>query len=74
MLFKLYGTQGVLGVQDYATYDPGTGVQHYAIPVGEYLTGNITRLVLANDDDANDDDRLMRFDPDPLDRLLCVLP
>ncbi len=51
-MFQLYGTQS-WGMQDYHDYDPVGGTQHYLIPVGQFFTGTMTRLVLATDDDAS---------------------
>ncbi|PCI57211.1 MAG: hypothetical protein COB36_02810 [Alphaproteobacteria bacterium] len=51
--FALYGTQnwGLTGEKTYAA-DAGEWV-HYSIDVGNYYTGNFTKLFFANDDDAN---------------------
>ncbi len=49
--FQVYGTQ-TWGLQAYRTYDPGSGVVHYTIPVGQYFTGTFTRLIFANDHDV----------------------
>ncbi len=50
--FQLYGTQ-TWGLQDHNDY-VGPGVKHYVIPVGEFFTGDMSRLVFVNDDDAGD--------------------
>ena len=51
-LFQLYGSD-TTGLQSYRIDNAGDGFQHFTIPVGQYYTGEMTRLVLANDDDAN---------------------
>ena len=51
-LFQLYGTERG-GLQAFRNYDPANGLQHFVIPVGEFFTGDMTRLVLVNDDDAS---------------------
>ncbi len=53
-IFQLYGTQ-TWGLQDYRDYaNSAPGVQHHAIPVGKFFTGEMSYLVFANDDDASD--------------------
>ncbi len=51
-VFQLYGTQ-TWGLQDHNDY-VGPGVKHYVIPVGQFFTGDMSRLVFVNDDDAGD--------------------
>ena len=52
-LFQLAGTQKPLGLQDYyGQYTAGDGWVHYEIAVGQFFTGDFSRLVLAGDDDA----------------------
>ena len=53
--FQVYGTQS-WGEQAFRNY-PGSGVVHYTIPVGQYFTGNFTRLIFANDHDVPAPDR-----------------
>ncbi len=51
--FQLYGTQ-TWGRQTYRNYASSAGeVVHYAIPIGEYFTGDLPYLILASDDDAD---------------------
>ncbi len=47
--FKVHGTQNY-GVTNYDNYAGGT--QTYVIPVGNFYTGNMDRLVFINDNDA----------------------
>ncbi|KAA1245598.1 M20/M25/M40 family metallo-hydrolase [Aquimarina sp. RZ0] len=49
MYFKVYGTQNY-GITNYNDYTRGT--KSYTIPVGDYYTGAMDRLVLVNDNDA----------------------
>ncbi len=49
--FQVYGTQA-WGNQAYHDYT-GSGPAHYAIPVGQYVTGDMPYLVFAGDDDAH---------------------
>ncbi len=51
-VFQLYGTQQWWVQQDFHNYEASNGWKHYVIPVGEYFTGNVTELVLVNDNDA----------------------
>lgn len=48
-VFKVYGTQNY-GVTNYDNYSGGT--TKYIIPVGNFYTGNMDRLVFVNDNDA----------------------
>ncbi len=50
--FQLYGTQsfGLQQFRDYAT--AGGQWRHYTIPVGQFLTGGVTRLFFINDHDV----------------------
>ncbi len=50
--FQLAGTQSWWAHQDYNNYQVSSGWKHYVIPLGEYLTGSISQVVLAADDDA----------------------
>ena len=52
--FQLHGTQAWWGHQDFNNYDPVAGQKHYVIRVGEFFTGNVSELVFANDDDADE--------------------
>lgn len=56
-LFQLYGIQGDQSgwqpIRTYETYSDGDGWTTYTIPVGQYYTGDMTVLVLGNDDDRN---------------------
>ncbi|KZS39104.1 hypothetical protein AWE51_11130 [Aquimarina aggregata] len=47
--FKVYGTQNY-GITNYDNYTSGTIT--YKIPVGDFYTGNMDRLVFINDNDA----------------------
>ncbi len=47
--FKVHGTQNY-GVTNYDNYSSGT--KRYTIPVGDFYTGNMNRLVFTNDNDA----------------------
>ncbi len=47
--FKVHGTQNY-GVTNYDNYSSGT--TKYTIPVGNFYTGNMDRLVFVNDNDA----------------------
>ncbi len=52
--FQLFGTQ-TWGLQAYRNYASTAGdAVHYTIPVGEFFTGDISRLVFFTDDDAAD--------------------
>ena len=46
--FTLAGTQSYFGIRD---YENGTG--HYIIPIGQYFTGEISRVVFGNDHDVS---------------------
>ncbi len=48
--FRVYGTQNY-GVGNYDNY-PGSGTVTYTIPVGNFYTGTMDRLVFINDNDA----------------------
>ena len=48
-VFKVHGTQNY-GVTNYDNYSSGTVT--YVIPVGNFYTGNMDRLVFVNDNDA----------------------
>ena len=48
--FRVYGTQNY-GVGNYDNY-PGSGTVTYTIPVGNFYTGAMNRLVFINDNDA----------------------
>lgn len=50
--FRLFGTQD-WGRDAYATYDLGDGWVRYEIPVGQYYTGDVDSLVIANDHDVS---------------------
>ncbi len=51
--FKLYGTEG-WGISDYNNYaSSASAVQHYVIPVGQYLTGSMEYLFFVNDHDVS---------------------
>ncbi len=52
-VFKIYGSQN-WGIQDFSY--SGTGVQHFTIPVGQYMTGDFDFLVFANDHDVTNPD------------------
>ena len=52
--FQLCGTQSWWGHQDFNNYDVSVGWQHYTIPLGEFLTGDIAQLVFAADDDISE--------------------
>jgi hypothetical protein len=47
--FKLYGTETWTGTNTAFSY--ASGVQHFAIPVGQYYTGNMNYMFFANDHD-----------------------
>jgi hypothetical protein len=49
--FQLYGTQ-TWGIQNFRTYTDGAGVVSYSIPVGDFFTGDYTRLIFAMDHDV----------------------
>ena len=49
--FQLYGTQ-VWGIQDFRTYTDGAGLVNYSIPVGDFFTGDFTRLIFVMDHDV----------------------
>ncbi|MDY8109392.1 M10 family metallopeptidase C-terminal domain-containing protein [Fulvimarina sp. 2208YS6-2-32] len=50
-MFQLAGNQ-TSGIQNYrGDYVDGAGVRHYEIAVGEYFTGDFSKLVLVMDDD-----------------------
>ena len=52
--FQLHGTQ-TLGNQDFNTYPTNTdsdGWKHFAIPVGQYYTGDVSYLFFVNDHDG----------------------
>jgi hypothetical protein len=57
-LYKLYGTQSVASTGAYNfdgthdTYTDGDGWVRYEIPVGEAFQGDVSALVLVNDDDG----------------------
>jgi FlaG/FlaF family flagellin (archaellin) len=51
--FRLFGTQD-WGRSTYDTYDLGDGWVRYEIPVGQYYTGDVDSLVIANDHDVPD--------------------
>ncbi len=48
--FRVYGTQNY-GVGNFDNY-PGSGTRTYQIPVGNFYTGSMDRLVFINDNDA----------------------
>ncbi len=48
--FRVYGTQNY-GVGNYDNYG-GSGTKTYTIPVGNFYTGNMNRLIFINDNDA----------------------
>ncbi|WP_158237302.1 trypsin-like peptidase domain-containing protein [Aquimarina sp. MAR_2010_214] len=48
--FRVYGTQNY-GVSNYDDYS-GSGTKKYTIPVGNFYTGSMDRLVFINDNDA----------------------
>ncbi|MDY8136463.1 M36 family metallopeptidase [Aquimarina sp. 2201CG5-10] len=50
MYFKVYGTQNY-GVTNFDNYSSGTTT--YTIPVGNFYTGDMDRLVFINDNDAS---------------------
>jgi flagellin-like protein len=50
--FQLYGTQN-WGRNDFDSYDLGDGWVRYEIPVGQYYTGDVDSLVIANDHDVS---------------------
>jgi len=50
--FRLFGTQN-WGRSTYDTYDLGDGWVRYEIPVGQYYTGDVDSLVIANDHDVS---------------------
>lgn len=49
--FRLFGTQN-WGRGTYDTYDLGDGWVRYEIPVGQYYTGDVDSIVIANDHDV----------------------
>ncbi len=51
-LFQLEGTE-TWGVQTFHNYEVGTGSKFYRIPVGEYYTGRMYRLVFTMDHDID---------------------
>ena len=53
-LFRIYGSQN-WGISSYATYDNVPAWHSYKIPVGEFYTGDFTKLFFAADDDARSD-------------------
>ncbi len=55
--FKLHGTQnnGTDVIQDFDTYGGDGSVERFVIPVGQFLTGSFSYLVLTADDDADGD-------------------
>jgi len=57
--FELYGSQ-TWGRQDFHNY-PGSGVQHYVIPVGQFYTGNIFYLTFTNDHDVSNPNAVSIF-------------
>ncbi len=50
--FQLFGTQTWAIYQNFHTYNTANGVQHFTIPIGQFLTGTYTRVVFVADDDA----------------------
>ena len=48
---QILGSQ-TWGVQAHNDYVPGSGLQSYDIPVGDFFTGDFDRFVFVNDDDA----------------------
>lgn len=53
--FKVYGDQNY-GIRDFDNYDGSGDWVHYEINVGDYYTGNFSRLFIVNDDDGNGND------------------
>jgi predicted outer membrane repeat protein len=51
-LFQLYGTEESEAIQAYRDYDASGDPQHFVIPVGQFVSGAMSRLVFVNDDDA----------------------
>src|SRR3546814_11760670 len=49
--FKVYGTQ-TWGIANYDNYSGNGAWQHYTIPVGQFYTGEFSRLFFVNDKDA----------------------
>jgi hypothetical protein len=47
--FKVHGTQN-WGISNYDNYS-GSGWKSYSIPVGQFFTGNFTKLIFIADDD-----------------------
>ena len=53
-VFQLIGSQGPWGLQAYnGNYTVGDGYVHYEIAVGEFYTGDFSKLVFVGDDDAD---------------------
>jgi hypothetical protein len=53
--FQLAGTD-TWGIQDYRVYPTVGGWYHFEIPVGQFYTGNFSRLFFVGDDDVNPKD------------------
>ncbi|MDA0813209.1 MAG: Ig-like domain-containing protein [Verrucomicrobia bacterium] len=58
--FQVYGTQD-WGIDDYLNYGSNDGWKSYSIPVGQYFTGNFTKLVFAADHDSGQQNARSKF-------------
>ena len=59
-LFQFTGTQN-FGRKEFDDYVTGSGWKTYQIPVGEYFTGNMNYLTLANDHDVRNPTAVSEF-------------